>query len=66
MAEQGKKLMTMLDTAVKLLNDMEKLIPAVQKLGIKHLEYGTKIKHYDTVGAALLLENNVNGYSRIS
>ncbi len=54
MAEQGKKLMTMLDTAVKLLNDMEKLIPAVQKLGIKHLEYGTKIKHYDTVGAALL------------
>ncbi|NQY87710.1 MAG: PAS domain-containing protein [Colwellia sp.] len=54
MAEQGKKLMTMLGAAVKLLNNKNKLIPVMQKLGIKHLEYGTKIQHYDTVGAALL------------
>ncbi len=54
MAEQGKKLMSMLDTAVKLLNEPEKLIPAVQKLGARHVSYGTKPEHYDTVGAALL------------
>ncbi len=52
--EQGKKLMAMLDTAVKLLDNPDKLIPAVQKLGAKHVEYGTKPEHYDTVGAALL------------
>ncbi|TPH12748.1 methyl-accepting chemotaxis protein [Litorilituus lipolyticus] len=54
LTEQGKKLMAMLDTAVKLLNDPEKLIPAVEKLGVKHLEYGTKEEHYATVGAALI------------
>jgi len=52
--EQGKKLMAMLDTAVKLLNEPDKLIPAVQKLGARHVQYGTKPEHYDTVGAALL------------
>ncbi|GAA0818931.1 hypothetical protein GCM10009111_22350 [Colwellia asteriadis] len=52
--EQGKKLITMLDSAVKLLNNPEKLIPTVQKLGVRHLNYGTKREHYDTVGAALL------------
>jgi len=51
---QGKKLMTMLDTAVKLLDNPDKLIPAVQKLGAKHRGYGTEPEHYDTVGAALL------------
>ncbi len=52
--EQGKKLMAMLDTAVKLLNSPEKLIPAVKKLGAGHVSYGVKPEHYDTVGAALL------------
>ena len=52
--EQGKKLMAMLDTAVKLLDEPDKLIPAVQKLGARHVQYGTKPEHYDTVGAALL------------
>ncbi|GAC28496.1 methyl-accepting chemotaxis protein [Brumicola pallidula] len=54
MIEQGSKLMTMLDAAVKLLNDPDKLIPALKKLGERHLNYGVKAKHYDTVGAALL------------
>jgi len=54
MAEQHKKLMSMLDTAVKLLDNPDKLIPAVEKLGTKHVAYGTKTEHYDTVGAALL------------
>jgi len=52
--EQGKKLMAMLDTAVKLLDNPDKLIPAVQKLGAKHRQYGAEPEHYDTVGAALL------------
>ncbi|OUR79979.1 methyl-accepting chemotaxis protein [Colwellia psychrerythraea] len=53
-ADQGKKLMAMLDTAVKLLDNPDKLIPAVQNLGAKHLKYGAEPEHYDTVGAALL------------
>ena len=52
--EQGKLLMSMLDTAVKLLDNTEKLIPAVEKLGERHVGYGAKPEHYDTVGAALL------------
>jgi methyl-accepting chemotaxis protein len=54
MSEQGNKLMTMLDTAVKLLSSPDKLIPAVQKLGARHVDYGVTAAHYDTVGAALL------------
>ena len=53
-AEQGKKLMTMLDTAITLLDKPDKLIPALQKLGQGHVKYGVKAEHYDTVGAALL------------
>ncbi len=53
--DQGNKFMTMLDTAVKLLNSPDKLIPAVQKLGIRHVDYGVKKSHYDTVGKALLI-----------
>jgi methyl-accepting chemotaxis protein len=54
MIEQGSKLMTMLDTAINLLNEPDKLIPAAQKLGERHVSYGVKPEHYDTVGAALL------------
>ena len=52
--EQGNKLMVMLDTAVKLLNSPEQLVPAVQKLGQRHIAYDVHPQHYDTVGAALL------------
>mgnify|MGYP000016100759 CR=1 FL=1 len=54
LTEQGTKLMAMIDTAVKLLDKPDKLIPAVQKLGERHLGYGTMPEHYDTVGAALI------------
>jgi len=53
MKEQGNKLITMLDTAVKLLNSPDKLIPAVQKLGIRHNDYGVNNSHYSTFGKAL-------------
>jgi methyl-accepting chemotaxis protein len=51
---QGKKLMTMLDTAVKLLSQPDKLIPAIEQLGERHVGYGVTSAHYDTVGAALI------------
>jgi hemoglobin-like flavoprotein len=54
MTEQGKKLMAMIATAVKGLNNPDKLIPAVQQLGRNHVGYGVVDAHYDTVGAALI------------
>ena len=54
MKEQGTKLMVMIGTAVKGLDTIGELVPAVQKLGERHVGYGVKAEHYDTVGAALL------------
>jgi hemoglobin-like flavoprotein len=54
MAEQGQKLMTMLATAVKGLDRPDELLPAVKNLGVRHVGYGVKDEHYDTVAAALL------------
>ena len=54
MKEQGRKLMSMIAVAVKGLTDPEKLIPAVEALGVRHAEYGAIEKHYDSVGEALL------------
>lgn len=52
--EQGKKLMSMLAAAVKGLDDLGALVPVVQDLGKRHVGYGVKDEHYDTVAAALL------------
>ena len=54
MKEQGRKLMTMISTAVNGLPRLETIVPAVQALGRRHQGYGVKPEHYDTVGAALL------------
>ena len=54
MQEQGRKLMTMITTAVSALDRLETIMPAVQDLGRRHAGYGVKSQHYDTVGAALL------------
>jgi hemoglobin-like flavoprotein len=54
MIEQGRKLMTMINTAVNGLDKLEAIVPAVEKLGVRHVAYGVKDKDYDTVGAALL------------
>ncbi|MBM96726.1 MAG: hemin receptor [Oceanospirillaceae bacterium] len=53
-AEQGTKLMTMIGVAVRGLTNLEAIVPAVQNLGIRHVDYGVKDEHYDTVAAALL------------
>lgn len=54
MREQGRKLMQMLAVAVSMLDKLDKLVPAVQALGKRHVGYGVKKEHYDTVGAALI------------
>jgi hemoglobin-like flavoprotein len=54
MEEQGKKLMKMINTAVNGLDRLDAIVPAIQQLGARHIAYGVKDEHYDTVGAALL------------
>src|SRR5688572_13403050 len=54
MAGQRKKLMQMLTAAVKGLDRLEQLVPAVQELGRRHAAYGVTDAHYGTVGSALL------------
>lgn len=54
MADQKRKLMTTLALVVKSLDKLESILPAVQRLGQKHIEYGVKAEHYQPVGAALL------------
>jgi len=54
MAEQGRKLMEMIGTAVANLDRLETIFPAVQDLGRRHATYRVRPAHYDTVAAALL------------
>ncbi len=54
LAEQKRKLMAMLATAVVNLNQVEKIVPAVQDLGRRHAGYGVTEAHYAPVGEALI------------
>jgi hemoglobin-like flavoprotein len=54
MKAQGRKLMTMISTAVGALTRLETIVPAVQDLGRRHVKYGVKDQHYDTVATALI------------
>lgn len=54
MKGQGNKLMTMLASAVAGLSNLDKLVPILQDLGKRHVDYKVESSHYDTVGAALL------------
>ena len=54
MAEQGRKLMTMIGVAVGNLDRLETVVPAVQDLGRRHVRYGVRAEHYPVVGSALL------------
>lgn len=64
MKQQGKKLMEMIGAAVKLLNNLDKLVPVLEQLAIRHEGYGVKDSHYDTVGGALLdtLQEGLGSY----
>ncbi len=52
--EQGRKLMQMIGLAVKSLDRLEQILPAVQSLGARHVAYGVRERDYETVGQALL------------
>ena len=54
LTSQKEKLMTMLGTAVTNLHQVEKIVPAVQDLGRRHVAYGVKDTHYKPVGEALI------------
>jgi nitric oxide dioxygenase len=54
MKEQGKKLMATLKIAVKSLDDLNALVPVVQNLAAKHIDYGVTVDDYTPVGNALI------------
>ena len=54
LAEQKKKLMAMLATAVTNLHRLDTVLPAVKALGLRHKGYGVTAEQYTPVGAALL------------
>jgi len=54
MTEQGRKLMAMINTAVNALDKLESIVPAVQDLGKRHVDYGVTDTMYDSVGEALI------------
>ena len=54
MKRQGMTLMTMLGSAVRGLANPQALVPVLRGLGRRHVSYGVKEAHYDTVGQAFL------------
>ncbi len=54
MKTQGKKLMATLKVCVVGLHRLDQILPAVQALGRRHVDYGVEDVHYDTVASALL------------
>ncbi|WP_223866703.1 globin domain-containing protein [Candidatus Enterovibrio escicola] len=54
MQQQGRKLMVMLHTVVNSLNKLDNLVPVLQDLAKRHVDYGVKKTHYTPVGNALI------------
>lgn len=52
--EQGAKLMATLNVVVEGLDKLDQVVPVAKELAVRHVAYGVKPGHYDTVGAALL------------
>ena len=52
--EQHKKLLSALALVVRSLHTPEKILGPVEKLAVKHLDYGVQPVHYTYVGNALL------------
>jgi hemoglobin-like flavoprotein len=53
--EQQKKLLAALTLVVQNLRKPEKLAPALEQLGKRHVDYGVEDEQYGAVGASLLL-----------
>jgi hemoglobin-like flavoprotein len=54
MVEQGRKLMTMLGSVTRQLNQLDTLVPVAERLAERHVAYGAVPEHYAVVGAALI------------
>jgi hemoglobin-like flavoprotein len=54
MREQSKKLAAMLEAIVESVDDWEKIVPVLRQLGARHVAYGVKEQHYDTLCSALV------------
>jgi hemoglobin-like flavoprotein len=54
MAGQRKTLMAAIGMVVGGLDRLETLMPAIEDLGRRHVDYGVTAAHYDVVGTALL------------
>ncbi len=54
MTEQRKKLIDMIALVVYSLDNIEKVVGAIQKLGERHKDYGVSQEDYAKVGAAFL------------
>ena len=54
MTEQGRMLMSTLSSAVNSLTKLDALAPVLRSLGARHVTYGVRTEHYETVGSALL------------
>ncbi|MCA9938248.1 MAG: hypothetical protein KC418_06380 [Anaerolineales bacterium] len=54
MDAQGMKLMQTIGVAVAHLDHLDEVVPAVRKLGQRHVHYGVKPEDYAVVGEALL------------
>jgi len=54
MAEQRRKLMSVLGVVVTGLSRLETVLPAASALAKKHVTYGVEDEHYPIVGSALL------------
>lgn len=52
--DQGEKLMLILDTAIRGLDQLDRLVPTVMALGQRHAGYGVRPGHFETVGETLL------------
>lgn len=54
MRHQGDKLMAMISIAVQRLDRLDPIVPMLEDLGRRHVTYGARDSHYETVGVALL------------
>lgn len=54
MKDQGRKLLAALTMVVRNLEHTDVIVPAAEKLAVKHLDYGVTYRHYTLVGNALL------------
>lgn len=54
MAEQGRKLMAVINTVVNSLDRLGPILETIEEMGRRHVAYGVTEAHYDTVGSALI------------